>query len=279
MSTSDKENENQPPQSPEDRLEKIKKEAKEDPSQYYAQGDHGDEGITPADYEKSIPEPEKKEEEINMFKAVAFLGFGLAALAIIFILFFIRDIDERVGHVDSAVNSLETKIAPLKKEMDDRFGTVQGEIGGLREKVNNYERVTAIMELKRALVTIQEMSLGDSPQVKAKSHQVVTSIEALLQEFGVATKTPAGTVEVQEETGAPVAAPPSAPAVEAVAEPVPAAAEPAQAPAAPAEEAPAVAAPAEEEKAPAKEEAADDADDAADDEDEDDSEDDEDKKE
>ena len=62
------------------------------------------------------------------------------------------------------------------------------------------------MELKRALVAIQNMGLSDSPKAKAKSNEVVASIQALLGEFGagevavgeVPTQVPAGEVKVQE---------------------------------------------------------------------------------
>jgi len=149
-----------------------------------------------------------EQEEMNMLKAVAFLGFGMAALAIIFILFFVRDLDTRVVGMDGTVTNLEEKIAPLRKNMDDGFLKVNEDISGLKKKVGNYERTMAVMELKRALVTVQEMSLGNSPDIKAKSGEVVAGIEALLTELGTGTLTtkgmPAGIVSLEE---APVAAP------------------------------------------------------------------------
>ena len=56
------------------------------------------------------------------------------------------------------------------------------------------------------LVAIQNMGLNDSPKAKAKSNEVVASIQALLGEFGagevvvggVPTQVPAGEVKVQE---------------------------------------------------------------------------------
>ena len=93
----------------------------------------------------------------------------------------------------------------------------------------------AVMELKRALVTVQEMSLGNSPDIKAKSGEVVAGIESLLAELGagplITKGMPAGIVSLEE---APVAAP-------AVTE------EPATEEPAPAEEESAEEAPAEEE--------------------------------
>jgi len=127
----------------------------------------------------------------------------------------------------------------------------------------------AMMELKRALVTVQEMSLGNSPDIKAKSGEVVAGIESLLAELGagplIAKGMPAGIVSLEE---APVAAP-------AVTE-EPAAEEPAPAeeePAAEESEAPAEPAPAEEEsaeEAPAEEESSEGGDEGGDDEEEED---------
>ena len=165
---------------------------------------------------------------MNLLKAVAFLGFGMAALAIIFILFFVRDLDTRVVGIDGTVTNLEDKIAPLKRHVDDGLRKVNEDIAGLETKVGNYERMMAVMELKRALVTVQEMSLGNSPDIKAKSGEVVAGIEALLTELGTGTLTtkgmPAGIVSLEE---APVAAPAvtEEPAEEPVAE-EPAAEEP-----------------------------------------------------
>ena len=78
----------------------------------------------------------------------------------------------------------------------------------------------AVMELKRTLVTVQEMSLGDSPDIKAKSGEVVAGIESLLAELGVGTQAgmPAGIVSL-EEAPAPVAVPTEEPVAE---EPAPA---------------------------------------------------------
>jgi ABC-type uncharacterized transport system involved in gliding motility auxiliary subunit len=113
----------------------------------------------------------------------------------------------------------------------------------------------AVMELKRALVTVQEMSLGNSPDVKAKSGEVVAGIEALLAELGEGTTAgmPAGIVSLEE---APVLAP--AVTEEPVAaeepahaeEPAPAEEEPAEEPA---EEEPTEEAPAEEESSASEE--------------------------
>ena len=62
------------------------------------------------------------------------------------------------------------------------------------------------MELKRALLAIQSMGLSDSPKVEAKSSEVVSSIQALLGEFGgseitvggVPAQVPVGEIKVQE---------------------------------------------------------------------------------
>jgi len=193
-------------QGKEKRLEEIKREEKEDASDYYSQGASKDTVNEEAEFNKPVAPIQKEQEEMNMLKAVAFLGFGMAALAIIFILFFVRDLDTRVVGMDGAVSSLEEKIAPLQKQVDDSFSKVNDDISGLKTKVGNYERMMAVMELKRALVTVQGMSMGDSPSVKAKSGEVVAGIEALLTELGagpVSTKSlPAGIVSLEEAPAA-----------------------------------------------------------------------------
>ena len=136
MTSSDQDKENP---SSEDSVEKIKKEEKEDPAAYYAQGDSKDDFNEEVEFSKPVPPVEKAGEDISLTKAVAYLGFGLAALAIVFILFFIRDLDDRVGGVDSAVSSLEEKIAPLKKEVKDNLEKMKSDIAGLKGKMNDNE--------------------------------------------------------------------------------------------------------------------------------------------
>jgi hypothetical protein len=194
-------------QSPKDRLEEIKREENEDASTYYQQGESKDKVNEEAELSKPVVDVDAKKEEMNMLKAVAFLGFGMAALAIIFILFFVRDLDTRVVDVDGAVTSLEEKIAPLRKHVDTSLEKVNQDIAGLDSKIENYERVMAVMELKRALVTVQEMSMGNSANVTAKSNQVVAGIQSLLVELGAgisSAKMPAGIVSLEE---APASAP------------------------------------------------------------------------
>ena len=253
MTTDDQGKKDESSQTHGERVEEIKREAKEDASGYYAQEDSKENVNEAVELSRPVEPVKAEKEEMNMLKAVAFLGFGMAALAIIFILFFVRDLDTRVVGMDGTVTNLEEKIAPLRKHMDDGFLKVNEDISGLKKKVVNYERTMAVMELKRALVTVQEMSLGNSPDIKAKSGEVVAGIESLLAELGagplITKGMPAGIVSLEE---APVAAP-------AVTE-EPAAEEPAPAeeePAAEESEAPAEPAPAEEEsaeEAPAEEE-------------------------
>jgi hypothetical protein len=187
---------------PQERLDEMKREEKEDASSYYSQGSSKDNVNEEAELSKPVPPVQQEHEEMNMLKAVAFLGFGMAALAIIFILFFVRDLDTRVMGMDGTVSSLEEKIAPLKKHVDDTFSKVNEDISGLKNKVGNYERMMAVMELKRALVTVQEMSMGNSSRVKAKSSEVVAGIEVLLTELGAGPSTtlgmPAGIVSLEE---------------------------------------------------------------------------------
>ncbi|HIJ51125.1 MAG TPA: hypothetical protein HPP54_08755 [Nitrospinae bacterium] len=194
-------------QSPKDRLEEIKREEKEDASTYYQQGESKDKVNEEAELSKPVEDVNTQKEEMNMLKAVAFLGFGMASLAIIFILFFVRDLDTRVVDIDGTITSLEEKIAPLRKHVDASLEKVNQDIAGLNSKIGNYERVMAVMELKRALVTVQEMSMGNSANVAAKSNQVVAGIESLLVELGAGTssaKMPAGIVSLEEAPAAPV---------------------------------------------------------------------------
>ena len=288
MTTSDKENENEST-SPEDRLEEIKKEEKEDASSYYAQGQE-EKPDTEKQFSEPVPPVNKEEEEMSLVKALAFLGFGLAMLAIIFIAFFVRDLDQRVGGVDSAVTKLEEAIAPLraelKGEMDEGFNKLNTDLAGLKTKVGEYERSMAVVELKRALVTLQGVSSGSTrPEVKARTDAVAASIHSLLQELGETSAGPAGTLTVKEAPEAPAAEAP-APAAEpeaAATEELPTVeellgVEGEAAPAAPAEEAhaeeaPAAAAPAAEEaaeEAPAADDAESDAGDEGDNEEEED---------
>ena len=187
---------------PQERLDEIKREEKEDASNYYSQGSSKDNVNEEAELSRPVAPIEQAHEEMNMLKAVAFLGFGMAALAIIFILFFVRDLDSRVIGMDGTVTSLEEKIAPLQKHVDDGFVKVNKDISGLKNKVGNYERMMAVMELKRTLVTVQEMSMGNSPNVKAKSGEVVAVIESLLTELGAGPSStqgmPAGVVSLEE---------------------------------------------------------------------------------
>jgi hypothetical protein len=214
-------------QNPEERLDEIKREEKEDASDYYSQEDSKSKVDEAAEFNKPVEPVQAQHEEMNMLKAVAFLGFGMAALAIIFILFFVRDLDTRVMGMDGTVTSLEEKIVPLKRHVDENFSKVNEDLSGLKSKLGNYERMMAVMELKRALVTVQGMSLGNSPDVKAKSGEVVAGIESLLAELGAGTPAssgmPAGIVSLEE-------APASTPAV--TEEPAHATEEPAEEPAA-----------------------------------------------
>ena len=191
---------------PQERLDEIKREEKEDASSYYSQGSSKDNVNEEAELSKPVPPVQQEHEEMNMLKAVAFLGFGMAALSIIFILFFVRDLDTRVMGMDGTVSSLEEKIVPLKKHVDDSLSKVNEDIIGLKNKVGNYERMMAVMELKRALVTVQEIFMGNSSNIKAKSREVVAGIEVLLTELGAVPSTtqgmPAGIVSLEEAPAA-----------------------------------------------------------------------------
>ena len=184
--TNEQDNDKQDP-SPADRLEKIKQEAQEDASSYYAQGKSEDDAMTEKDFNKPVPPVDEGKEDMNMTKALAYLGFGFGALAIIVILFFLRDLDHKVGDVDAAVGTLEEKFAPLKQEVDDKLAKVNADVSQLQDRFGNYERQAAVTELKRALVAIQTVTENTNPDVQAKSDQVIASIENLLRELGAGT--------------------------------------------------------------------------------------------
>jgi len=206
--TNEQENANEDP-SPEEQLEKIKQEAQEDASSYYAQGKSEDDAMTEEDLNKPAPKVDEDKEEMNLMKALAYLGFGMGALAIIVILFFLRDLDHKVGDMDSAVGTLEQKFGPLKQEVDKSLAKVNADISELNNRFGNYERQAAVTELKRALVAIQTVTENTSPAVQAKSGQVIASIETLLKELG------AGTPGAVPAPAAPAPAPASAPAAPA----------------------------------------------------------------
>ncbi len=195
----------------EDRLEEIKKEEKEDASSYYAQGNKGSTMNVKEEFEAPVPPVDKSKEDLNLLRAVAFLGFGLAALAIVFILFFIRDLDERVGGMDSAVKKVEEAIEPLKTEVEGSMKSVQAikeslnavndTVAKLQGKFGNYEKTMAIMELKRALAMIQGISAGSDAGVQSKSSEIAASINSLLSELGAGgapSSQPAGEIQVEE---------------------------------------------------------------------------------
>ena len=193
--------------SPEERLDQIKKEAQEDASSYYAQGKSSDDAMTEEDFTKPVPKVDEEKEDMNLMKALAYLGFGMGALAIIVILFFLRDLNHKVGDVDAAVGTLEEKFGPLKQQVDDSLAKVNADISQLQGRVGNYERKAAVTELKRALVAIQTVTQDSSPEVQAKSSQLVANIENLLHDLGAGTGAKAPAV--------PGAAPSSAPEIPA----------------------------------------------------------------
>ena len=178
--SSDQDKENSSSEAPDDA---TSNEESIDSADYYEQGNSKDTFDEKLEFSRPVPSVEKISEEMNLTKAVAYLGFGLAALAIVFILFFIRDLDKRVGGVDSALISLEETMAPLRKEVKDSLSQVNADINNIKEKIETSESRQAVIELKRALVAIQAMELSDSPKVKAKSGEVINSIQALLGEF------------------------------------------------------------------------------------------------
>lgn len=212
MTANDKDNENEPAGGDKELVKKEEEKA----SSYYASEDSHEKDTKESDMNKPIPLVDEEKEEMNLLKAVAYLGFGMAAIAIVFMLFFLRSLDERVLDVGSSMNKLDAKFAPFKKEVDEKFAMVNGDFQQLKDKIGKYERMLAIMELKRALVSIQEVTKGASPEVRAKADDVMVSIKTLLQQLGEGT---AGEAVIPAES-APSFEPESVPepAVEAATE-------------------------------------------------------------
>lgn len=198
------------------KLEKIRKEGTEDASSYYAQGDKGDAHDLKGEYAKPLQPVDSATEEFNLVRTLSYLAFGGAGLALVFILFFIRDLDKRVDHVGKEVVDL----APFKKEVGDNLGKLNTDVDKLRGRVEQYEKATMIMELKRAMATVLAVSESSS-ELKAKSAQVVASIQTLLDELESGAKAPAptaGTPAIEAkpaEVTSPATGAPATPAPEA----------------------------------------------------------------
>jgi len=204
--TNESDNDKENP-SPADRMEQIKQEAQEDASSYYAQGKAKDDALTEEDFNKPVAPVDEEKEDMNMMKALAYLGFGFGALAIIVILFFLRNLDHKVGNVDAAVGTLEEQFGPLKQEVDDKLAKINADVSQLQDRFGNYERQAAVTELKRALVAIQTVTENTNPDVQAKSDQVVASIENLLRELGAESPGKATTPGAVAPASTPTLAP------------------------------------------------------------------------
>ena len=207
--TNEQDNDKQNP-SPADRMEKIKQEAQEDASSYYAEGKSADDTMTEQELNAPVSPVSEEKEDMSMMKALAYLGFGMGALAIIVILFFLRDLDHKVGNVDAAVGTLEEQFGPLKQEVDDKLAKVNADVSQLQDRFGNYERQAAVTELKRALVAIQTVTENTNPEVQKKSDQVIASIENLLRELGAETPGAASASGSVAPASAPAPATPAA---------------------------------------------------------------------
>ena len=166
-----------------DKLEKIKREAAEDASSYYAQADKGEEHDLKSEYGKPLAPIDPEKEEFNLVRTLSYLAFGGAALALVFILFFIN---KKVDNVGKEVGDL----APFKKEIGDHIVKITGDLDKLKSRVEQHERTAMITELKRALLTIEGVSTDSTPEIKDKSAQVVAGIQSMLDELGAGTKVP-----------------------------------------------------------------------------------------
>lgn len=156
--------------------DKIKKESTEDASSYYAQGDKHEEHDYKSEYSKPLPPIDSEKEEFNLVRTLSYLAFGGAALALVFILFFINK------KVDSMSKEV---LAPFKKEVGEHLLKLTESADKLQNRVEVYEKNMMIMELKRALATVEGLStIESSPEVKNKSAIVASSIQSLLDELG-----------------------------------------------------------------------------------------------
>jgi hypothetical protein len=194
-----------------DHVEKIKRDSQEDASAYYAQGDHAEHDPR-QDYGKPLPPVDTINEEFNMLKALSFLAVGGVVIGIGFMWFMVSGLDKRMSHVEGTMGKMDEKLAPVSaqvKVVTDGLTAVQGDVGNLKGVVGENERKAKVLELKRALMTIQEVTANSTSDAKTST---LASINALINEYS------------GEGGGAPTAAPaPSAPApaVDEAAKPIP----------------------------------------------------------
>jgi hypothetical protein len=161
------------------------------------------------DSEKVVKEKESAlktipEEKSSAFpKVLGVLSLGVAGLAIFFSLAAMKKVDNNIGKINSSIKEISTKTSSLKNEMNEKFGYVDFELNGIQSQMKKSQRMTAIMELKRALVTVQEVSnVENSPELQVKSQQLVSNIESFLKDLNIVKKnTPPGKIEVMEEPG------------------------------------------------------------------------------
>ena len=139
-----------------------------------------------------------EEKSSALSKVLGFLSLGIAGLAIFLSLAVMKKVDNNFGKVNSSIKEIKTNTSSLKTEMDEKLGYVDFEINGIKSKVEKSQRIAVIMELKRALVTVQDASLVESsPELQAKSKQLISNIESYLHDLGE-TKKKAGIIEVKE---------------------------------------------------------------------------------
>ncbi len=152
----------------------------------------------PQSDDKSVRQTDSGEKNSFFNNLVTFIGFGLAILALFLVMAVMKKVDNNIGQLKSSVKNLETQTFSLKTEMNEKLGYVDFEINDIKSKVKKSQRQAAIMELKRALVTVQEVShIENSPELQDKSNQLVSGIESFLQDLSAETNsTPAGTIDI-----------------------------------------------------------------------------------
>lgn len=266
--------------SAEDRVEEIKREANEDASSYYAQGESKEDDLK-AEYSKPLSAIDPVQEQFNMMKALTVLAVGGVIVGVGFIWFMVKNLDHELRGVQAnveqeqgkvsametqmlgvgaAIKTLDEKFEPFKQEVTANISGIKEKIGGLQGQMDAAERKAKILRLKRAILTLREMG---GPETEAS----IQNLESLIDQLrggtsgtassgaeaaseGEAAAEEAGAEVVEGEGGE------EAPAEEESAGAEAAGAEEAEGEEAAAEEEPAEGEEAEEEEAPAEEESA-----------------------
>ena len=166
---------------------------------------------THVDEEHKRPEIQGKDVDLELtattrdnnsilYKVTTFLSLGLSVLALFYTMAVMEQVN-KMGPIKYRINALEENSVSFRTEINGKLSSIGRELNSIKSTVEKTQRLTTILELKNALVSVQEESLvGESPEAKAKSNQVITSIKSFLKNLSMAKKkTPEGTIKVKEE--------------------------------------------------------------------------------